>query len=82
MRSRPKAKRLNDLQEMLAELAKLVETESIIDSVKNREKHNVTLNSLKKKIENAQAMPNDPTMSDRRAAIQHTKEKNARGDHS
>ncbi len=79
---RPKAKRINDLQEMLSDLTKLVETESVLDSEKNRQKHVATLNSLRKKIENAQAMPNDPTMSDRRAAIQHTKEKNARGDRS
>jgi len=79
---RPKANRLNNLQEMLSDLTKLVETESVLDSEKNRQKHVATLNSLRKKIENAQAMPNDPTMSDRRAAIQHTKEKNARGDRS
>jgi len=67
---------------MLSDLTKLVETESVLDSEKNRQKHVATLNSLKKKIENAKAMPNDPTMSDRRAAIQHTKEKNARSDRS
>lgn len=78
---RPKAELLNLLYGDLSELSKLVETESIFDSDKNRQKHVATLNSLKEKIENAQALPNDP-VSDRRAAVEHTKEKNARGDRS
>ncbi len=78
---RPKAKCINDVQRMLSELFKLVESESSSDSEKNRQKHVVTCNSLKKKLENAQAMPND-YVNDRRAAVQYTKEKNARDDRS
>lgn len=78
----PKEQRLNYLQAKLSEFSKTVGSESSDDSEKNMQKHVAKLNSLRKQIENAQAMPKDPTMSDRRAAVQHTKKKYARDDRS